>query len=63
MAFLGGRGPERLLMSFVVRAINLFTRRDNPLRFFEAEQEARAWLDERRRAIRAEAAAGRRPTP
>lgn len=63
VALLGGRGPERLLFRFVLRAVNLFTRGDNPFRFFETEQEARAWLDERRRAIRAEAAAGRGRAP
>jgi hypothetical protein len=59
IAFCGGRGPQRVVMNFIVRAINLFTGRDNPVRFFETEQEARAWLVERRRAIRAEGAAGR----
>jgi hypothetical protein len=47
------------MMNFIVRAVNLFTGRDNPVRFFETEQEARAWLDERRQALHAEGAAGR----
>ncbi len=51
MVFHGGRRHQRVVLGLVANAITLFTKRDNPIRFFEAEQEARAWLHERRRSL------------
>jgi hypothetical protein len=49
----------RILMKFVLLALNLVTRRqDNPLAFFATEAEARRWIEERRRTIAREEPGG-----
>lgn len=53
MAFFGGSFQGRLIAKLIVGAMNVFSSRsrDNPIRFFEAEAEARAWLEERRQGL------------
>jgi NAD(P)-dependent dehydrogenase (short-subunit alcohol dehydrogenase family) len=43
-AFYGGGITARTLMTLVVRAVQLFTKTNNPVGFFKTEAEARAWL-------------------
>jgi hypothetical protein len=54
MAFYNGRFRTRIVIKFILGAVNLLSpTADNPLRFCEDEAEARAWLEERRRAVAA----------
>lgn len=56
MAIVGASFHFRVLGALVARAVGIVQRHfDNPLRFFDTEEEARAWFDERRREIQAKA--------
>ncbi len=49
MAFVKASFQTRILMKLVLGAMNQLTRTaDNPLAFFDTEEEARAWLRQRR---------------
>jgi hypothetical protein len=52
-AIVGASGPLRALASLLLRATRLLNPRgkDDPVRFFDTEGEARTWIAERRRAI------------
>jgi hypothetical protein len=51
-AMFGASPTLRILSSLVIRAHDLFYKKaDHPVRFFDTEAEARAWLVERRRAL------------
>lgn len=53
MAFFGGSLRMRVIPSLIAQAVNLFNRwgKQSPIRFFETEAEARAWIDERRSIV------------
>jgi hypothetical protein len=59
-AVIGASFPVRMLFSLGHTASNLLSRRrSSPIRFFADEAAARAWLDARRRELRAEFAVTR----
>jgi len=54
MAYFGGSFQARLLTKLALRALQLVLRgTDNPMRFFDAEDDARVWLAERARTLSA----------
>jgi len=53
VALIGGSFHGKLIAKMLVNALNLFTQRDIPVRFFATEVEAYAWLLERRRVLTA----------
>ncbi len=53
-AVVGASFQMRMFATLMTRALNLFNGASdtyNPLRFFDTEAEARAWLAERRRSV------------
>jgi hypothetical protein len=52
-AFVGGSFAVRLVAKMAVHAAPLFTRRRNPVGFFEAEEPALAWIAAERRKLAA----------
>jgi len=51
-AVIGASMPVRLVATVILRGVALVNRHiDNPTRFFATEDEARAWLEARRRAV------------
>jgi hypothetical protein len=53
MAVWGGTFGRVVLAKLALAILNFGRADDNPVRFFSAEAEARAWLEERRRAVAA----------
>jgi hypothetical protein len=53
-AVLGASFEKRVINGFINRGINLVLRTDNPLRFFDTQEDARDWLQERRRVLSAQ---------
>lgn len=54
IAIVGASFHFRALGNMVAKAIAILHRHaDNPVRFFETEEEARAWLEERRQIVHA----------
>ncbi len=52
MAYYGGNFQAKVLTKLALRALQLVTRgTDNPIRFFDSESEARAWIVERTRTL------------
>jgi hypothetical protein len=53
MAIIGASAPMRIVVGMVGRAVDLLNgNTDNPTRFFESEAAARAWIAERREAVK-----------
>jgi hypothetical protein len=57
-ALIGAKGPVQAIASLLFRAISLLkpAGKDDPVRFFDTEGEARAWIAERRRAVECQGA-------
>jgi hypothetical protein len=56
VAYIGASFPVRVLAILVTKANELLNRAvENPLRFFNTEAEARAWIEQRRAEVAAEA--------
>lgn len=53
MAFYGASFQARLFVKLLWNVMNLFSGRDNPAHFARTEEEARAWILERRKVINA----------
>jgi len=53
VALIGGSVHGKVIAKLLLNALNLFTQRDIPVRFFATEVEAYAWLLERRRVLTA----------
>lgn len=51
---IGASFQTRILSNLIMGAFNLFSKRDNPTHFCKTEGEARAWIEERRKILRAE---------
>lgn len=51
-AFVGGSFAIRTIGQMVMTIVNRLRGTDNPTKFFKTEAEGRAWIEERRRALR-----------
>jgi hypothetical protein len=59
VALYGASIQTRVVATLGTKASSLFTKRDNPLQFFDTEPVARQWIKQRQKVILQEATGGK----